>query len=94
MVIADIDRVVLSVDVVCFSVEGGVLRVLLVRRAEAPFAGYWALPGGVLGADEPLDAAAARILAERTGVRDVYLEQLYTFGNPGRDPRGRTVSVA
>jgi 8-oxo-dGTP diphosphatase len=99
-----IERVALAVDVACFALAGGQLRLLLVRRAEEPFAGLWALPGGVVRADEPLDGAAARILAERTGVGDAdpggsaagdpYLEQLYTFGQPGRDPRGRTVSVA
>jgi 8-oxo-dGTP diphosphatase len=89
-----IDRVALAVDVACFALADGNLRLLLVRRAEEPFAGLWALPGGVVRADEPLDAAATRLLAERTGVRGAYLEQLYTFGEPGRDPRGRTVSVA
>ena len=99
-----IERVALAVDVACFALAGGQLRLLLVRRADEPFAGLWALPGGAVRADEPLDTAAARILAERTGVGeagpggsaagDTYLEQLYTFGEPGRDPRGRTVSVA
>jgi 8-oxo-dGTP diphosphatase len=69
--------------------------VLLVQRSEAPFATSWALPGGAVEPDEPLDTAAARLLAERTGIQgaQAYLEQLYTFGDPGRDPRGRTVSV-
>jgi len=86
-------RVVLSVDVVCFALEGQQLSVLLVKRAEPPFADVWALPGGAVETDEPLDAAAARLLAERSGVSGTYLEQLYTFGDPGRDPRGRTLSV-
>ncbi len=89
-----LERVVLAVDVVCFALTEGRLTVLLTQRAEEPFAGLWALPGGVVRVDEPLEAAAARILAERTGVWGAYLEQLYTFGDPGRDPRGRTVSVA
>lgn len=89
-----IERAALSLDVVCFSLDGDVLSVLLVGRAEEPFAGMWALPGGIVRADERLDDAACRILAERTDVRSAYLEQLYTFGDPGRDPRGRTVSVA
>jgi 8-oxo-dGTP diphosphatase len=91
-----IERVALAVDVACFALAAGRLELLLVRRDQPPFAGAWALPGGVVRADEPLDAAARRVLAERTGlVADTaYLEQLYTFGDPGRDPRGRTVSVA
>ena len=89
-----VERVALAVDVACFALREDGLELLLVRRGAEPFAGLWALPGGVVGADEPLDAAAARVLAERTGVWGAYLEQLYTFGEPGRDPRGRTVSVA
>lgn len=89
-----IDRVAVSVDVVCFRLDAGRLQILLVRRENAPFAGSWALPGGVLGGRETLDAAAARVLAERTGLAVAYLEQLYTFGDPDRDPRGRTLAVA
>ena len=84
----------LSADVACFRVEGEELLLLLVRRTTEPFAATWALPGGLVGAGEGLDAAAHRLLAERTGIASSYLEQLYTFGDPGRDPRGRTVSVA
>jgi 8-oxo-dGTP diphosphatase len=87
-------RVVLSVDVACFALDGPQLRLLLVQRSEPPFEATWALPGGAVQPDEPLDGAAARLLAERTGVGGTYLEQLYTFGDPGRDPRGRTLSVA
>jgi 8-oxo-dGTP diphosphatase len=89
------ERVVLSVDVACFALEGERLALLLVQRADAPFANSWALPGGAVEVDEPLDTAAARLLAERTGIggAHAYLEQLYTFGDPGRDPRGRTLSV-
>ena len=87
------ERVVLSVDVACFALEGERLMLLLVQRSEAPFANAWALPGGAVKQDEPLDTAAARLLAERTGLEGAYLEQLYTFGDPGRDPRGRTLSV-
>jgi 8-oxo-dGTP diphosphatase len=90
----DIQRVALAVDVVCFALREGELELLLVQRTAEPFAGAWALPGGVVGTDEALEVAAARILAERTGVWGAFLEQLYTFGDPGRDPRGRTVSVA
>lgn len=93
-VAVEVQRVALAVDVACFALRDGALELLLVRRSAEPFGGLWALPGGVVGADEPLDDAAGRVLAERTGVWGAYLEQLYTFGDPGRDPRGRTVSVA
>jgi 8-oxo-dGTP diphosphatase len=83
-----------AVDVAVFTVRDGALRVLLVRAPHGPFAGEWALPGGRIGAHESLDEAAHRELAARTGLRDVYLEQLYTFGSPERDPHDRVVSVA
>lgn len=84
----------LAVDVVIFAVAGDDLAVLLVRRRNEPYRGRWAIPGGFVEPDESLDDAAGRELREETGVADVYLEQLYTFGEPGRDPRGRVVSVA
>jgi 8-oxo-dGTP diphosphatase len=68
-------------------------RVLLIRRKGEPFAGSWALPGGFVDMDEPLEAAARRELMEETGVAAAELTQLHTFGDPGRDPRGRTISV-
>lgn len=83
-----------AVDVAVSTVLDGTLRVLLVRAPHGPFTGWWALPGGRIGAHESLDEAAHRELATRTGLRDVYLEQLYTFGSPERDPHGRVVSVA
>ena len=83
-----------TVDLVIFALREAELQVLLVRRGIPPFEGRWALPGGFVHADESLDAAARRELEEETGVRDVYVEQLYTFGDPGRDPRGRVVTVA
>lgn len=83
-----------TVDVVIFTVRDRALHVLLVRRVAAPYAGRYAIPGGFVHEDESLEAAAMRELAEETGVRDIYLEQLYSFGDPGRDPRGRVVTVA
>lgn len=83
-----------TVDVVIFTIQQGVLKVLLVKRLIDPFVGQFAIPGGFVLQDEDLDQAAARELKEETGVSDVYLEQLYTFGKPDRDPRGRVVTVA
>ena len=88
------DRPAVTVDVVIFSVRAHALQVLLVRRTEAPFRGRWSLPGGFGRPNESLDDAARRQLQEETDVHDVYLEQLYTFGAPRRDPRGRVISVA
>lgn len=83
-----------AVDLVIFTVRDDALQALLVQRGVAPFAGRWALPGGFILEGESLEAAARRELEEETGVRDVYLEQLYTFGDPDRDARGRVISVA
>ncbi len=69
-------------------------RVLLIRRGQEPFKGSWAIPGGFVEMDEPLDTAAKRELFEETGVRAGDLVQLHTFGDPKRDPRGRNISVA
>jgi 8-oxo-dGTP diphosphatase len=73
---------------------GGQHRVLLIRRKNQPFEGRWALPGGFVDPHEPLEDAARRELWEETNVEPARLEQLHTFGAPGRDPRGWTVSVA
>lgn len=87
------DKPSVAVDVLLFTIEENQLSVLLVKRNEEPFKDSWALPGGFVRIDEDLDTAAARELNEESGVSDVYLEQLYTFGKPNRDPRTRVISV-
>lgn len=87
-------RAALTVDCVVFGLDEADLKVLLIQRRLAPFQHAWALPGGFVHADETLDGAARRELAEEAGVTDVYLEQLYTFGALDRDPRERVVTVA
>lgn len=87
------ERPSVTVDVVMMSLRQGDLQVLLVKRRSWPYEGYWAIPGGFVNMDEALEAAARRELKEETGVEDVYLEQLYTFGDPGRDPRTRVITV-
>jgi 8-oxo-dGTP diphosphatase len=86
-------RAALAVDIVVFGLDED-LQVLLIKRDLEPFQGKWALPGGFVRLDETLDEAARRELDEETGVSRLYLEQLYTFGDLGRDPRERVVSVA
>jgi 8-oxo-dGTP diphosphatase len=88
----DFPRPAVTVDVLIVTRENNP-RVLLIRRKHEPFAGKWAIPGGFVNIDEPLEAAARRELAEETGLRVHKLEQLHTFGDPSRDPRGRTISV-
>jgi 8-oxo-dGTP diphosphatase len=87
-------RAALTVDCVVFGFDGGALQVLLIRRGIAPFKDHWALPGGFVRVEESLDDAARRELEEETGLKDLFLEQLYTFGTVHRDPRERVVSVA
>ncbi|WP_375561287.1 NUDIX domain-containing protein [Bernardetia sp. OM2101] len=85
-----------TVDCVIFAwdSENSDLKVLLIERAHDPFAGKWAFPGGFVDMDEDLETAARRELEEETGMNDLFMEQLYTFGAPNRDPRGRVISVA
>ena len=83
-----------TVDVVLLTVRDGALWTLLGRRSAPPHKDRWALPGGFVGIDEALDDAASRILHEKAGLDDVFTEQLFTFGEPDRDPRTRVISVA
>ena len=87
-------RPALTVDVVVFGLDDDELKVMLIQRDLQPFEGRWALPGGFVRVDETLDQAAARELREETGLRNIFLEQLYTFGAIKRDPRERVVTVA
>lgn len=83
-----------TTDVAAFSIFDGHVHLLLIRRGREPFRGCWALPGGFLDMDEDLEQCAARELMEETGLAVAHLEQLRTFGRPGRDPRERVVSIA
>ncbi|HET91373.1 MAG TPA: NUDIX hydrolase [Chloroflexi bacterium] len=94
MPLEDYPRPSVTVDVIIFTWRNDELEVLLIKRKYPPFEGMWSIPGGFVEIDESLESAALRELKEETGVRDVYLEQLYTFGDVGRDPRGRVITVA
>lgn len=83
-----------TVDVLVFSIVEGKLAILLMKRDTAPFEGIWALPGGFVKTDESLDGAANRIVVEKGGLKDVFLEQLFSFGGPERDPRAWVISVS
>lgn len=87
-------RPALTADCVVFGLDDEDLKVLLIQRANDPFKGKWALPGGFAEVGESLDDTARRELQEETGIKDVFLEQLYTFSAPDRDPREHVVSVA
>jgi 8-oxo-dGTP diphosphatase len=89
----DHPRPAVTVDIVLFHRSNRGARVLLIKRRHEPFKGRWALPGGFVDIDESLEKAAARELHEETGLDGIELEQIGAFGDPGRDPRGHTVSV-
>ena len=84
----------ITTDVVIFTIKENKLQVLLVKRANEPFKGRWAIPGGFIRLSENLDNAALRILKEKTNVDNIYLEQLYTFGDPLRYPNSRVITCA
>jgi 8-oxo-dGTP diphosphatase len=88
------ERPSVTVDVVLVAPLDGRLKVLLIKRRNPPYEGCWAIPGGFVEPYEPLEVAARRELLEETGAEPAGLEQLHTFGDPGRDPRGWTISVA
>ncbi len=89
----DWPRPMVSVDAAVFAFFRNKAKLLLVNRKKEPFKGKWALPGGFVNIDEELDDAVARELAEETALVGVPLEQIYTFGNVGRDPRGRQITI-
>ncbi len=89
----DWPRPMVTVDAVVFAVTPDAIKLLLIKRGHEPFKGKWAFPGGFIGMDEELDDAVARELQEETGLTGVRLEQMHTFGKPGRDPRGRQITV-
>jgi 8-oxo-dGTP diphosphatase len=83
-----------TVDIVIFTIRGRALQVLLVKRGVPPYEGQHAIPGGFIREGESVKEAAERELYEEAGVRRVFLEQLYSFGEPNRDPRGRVITIA
>lgn len=87
-------RPAVTVDCIVFGWDGEKLKVVLIQRKLPPFKNAWAFPGGFVAENEGLEAAARRELAEETGLHDIELQQFQSFGDPGRDPRGHTVTVA
>ncbi|MGB8644544.1 MAG: NUDIX domain-containing protein [Anaerolineae bacterium] len=88
-----VEQASVTVDVLILSIDDGRLSALLVKRAEKPYPGMWAIPGAFIWKGESLEEAAKRVALDKIGVEDLYLEQLYTFGDPDRDPRKRVVTV-
>ena len=89
-----VDRLLVAVDCIIFGFDGEQLKALLVKRALEPEIGQWSLMGGFARENEDVDKAAYRILDQLTGLTDIYMEQLYSFGNVDRDPGGRVISIA
>jgi 8-oxo-dGTP diphosphatase len=89
----DFYKVSVAVDVVVFTVENNTLNVLLINRNNKPFQGVRALPGGFVLPQETSFSTAKRILSEKAGIKDIFIEQLYTFDDPKRDPRGPVISI-
>lgn len=92
--LAQVETPLVTVDIVVFTIVDRAIQVLLFQRSTDPYAGHWSIPGGFINQDETLEQAAARWLREKTTVENIYLEQLYAFGGPGRDPRARVITVA
>jgi 8-oxo-dGTP diphosphatase len=90
----DPEKPQVTTDMVVFKIIDNQLNILLIKRGTRPFKGMWALPGGRVNKGESLDKTAKRELHEETGIKNIFLEQLYTFGKPDRDPRGRVISIA
>lgn len=90
----DYPRPAVTTDCVIFGYDGKELKVLLIKRGIEPFKGCWAFPGGFLNMDEDALAGARRELKEETGLEDAFIEQFHTFSEPGRDPRGRVITIA
>ena len=90
----DYPRPAVTTDCVIFGYDGKELKVLLIERGIEPFKGCWAFPGGFLNMDEDALAGARRELKEETGLEDAFIEQFHTFSEPGRDPRGRVITIA
>lgn len=84
----------IAVDAVVFTVRNADVKILLIKRQNAPFEGVYALPGGIVKEDELFEKAVLNVLKDETGVSDIFLKQFGVFGKPGRDPRGRVVSIA
>lgn len=82
-----------TVDIIVFKIDNNKKQILLIERKNPPFKNEWALPGGFIDMDEDIETAAYRELKEETSINDIKLSQMRTFGKPGRDPRGRTISV-
>lgn len=94
MKLSDYPQPSVTVDLVVFTIKDSKLKVLLIKRALDPFKGKWAIPGGFVQVNETIEDAAKRELEEETGIKEVYLEQLYTWGGLERDPRGRVISIS